>query len=88
MAQHSRQRPPADGANRGIRPVTMNYAVQTGVDVSTETPVRRKARVMEDRTVENRLTIKAVAADHAELDEERSLGQMTDEEIRNHLFGE
>ena len=60
----------------------MNDAIQTDAVVSTPPAVRRKTPVLKGATVENRLTIKAAAADHAEFDAERSLGQMTDDEIR------
>lgn len=66
----------------------MNDAIQTDAVVSTPPAVRRKTPVLKGATVENRLTIKAAAADHAEFDAERSLGQMTDDEIRAQLFSE
>lgn len=44
------------------------------------------ARRLDQPTIEDRLDAKAAKADHADYSARRSLGQMTDDEIRKRLF--
>lgn len=87
MADFSKKRPPAAGASRGKKGgrrtasqgVTVHFATSmANIDFTKRGPVRRIARQM---TIEDRLEAKADIADQRDYSGQRSLSDMSDDEL-------
>jgi hypothetical protein len=91
MAHQPKMRPSAAGANRGKKAARASLGFSTLLDADSKPHKKAAAPKPEQpksaKTIEGRLEDKASRADSADYARMRSLGQMTDKELRKRLFG-
>jgi hypothetical protein len=86
MGQHDGKRRPGQGAQRDRNEASRDRSIGYAVVADLKHPAPKKPRVV--KTIEDRLVEKADAADRRDYSGQRSLGQMSREELRKHLFGD
>lgn len=86
MAHQEDKRRTGHGAKRGHkeRSPDRDLSIEYAVIADLKPPAAKNSA---PKTIEDRLVEKAAAADHRDYTGQRSLGQMSKEELRKYLFG-
>lgn len=88
MGQHEGKRRPGHGAKRDQNEASRDRGVSIGYAVVADLKRRAPRKPQAVKTIEDRLVEKAEAADRRDHTGQRSLGQMSREDLRKHLFGD